>query len=84
MPDFSNGEVTISVPAKVSLVDHAEELGVPFGCTDGNCGTCLTRIRTGLENMSPYTEKEKVFGLAEDERLLCQAQILQGKVEIKL
>ena len=36
-------------PAFESLLEFAEEHGVPIdcGCRAGNCGTCLTAVRTG-------------------------------------
>ncbi|BBM88992.1 ferredoxin [Spirochaetota bacterium] len=82
MAELSDGKKIIPIAEDASLVEAAEELGVPFSCTEGNCGTCLTRIVTGMENMSPYSEKEKIFGLEQDERLMCQSRILKGRVVI--
>ena len=33
----------------------SEELGVPFNCTNGICGTCMIDIVEGEENLSELT-----------------------------
>lgn len=79
---FEGEEITVK--ANESCVEPGESLGIPFSCTDGNCGTCLVRVKKGLENLSPWTKQEEDFGLDKDERLLCQARIISGEVEVEL
>lgn len=74
------GNQEVSVPDGESFIDQAEELGVPFGCTMGNCGTCITIVKDGMENLSPQNEQELEFRLEDGERLMCQCKILGGTV----
>ena len=62
------------------LLDAADELGVPFGCQLGNCGTCLTTVLEGAENLNEPHIAEKAFGTGGHERLICQCTILHGTV----
>ncbi len=59
-----------------------EELGVQFGCQEGECGTCLTIVLAGLENLGPKNEKEEALTSEENERLACQCRITGGTVEL--
>ncbi len=81
--ELSNGKESIAVATEKSLIDAAEQLGVPFSCTEGKCGTCLSKVISGMENLTPINEAEEMYGVDEGERLLCQARILQGKVVIE-
>jgi ferredoxin len=60
----------------------AEELGVPFSCEEGTCGTCLIDIRKGKDNLAELTPEEKDMGLDRDRRLACQCSIKSGEVVI--
>jgi len=42
-------EATVDVPAGTTILDAAEaaDLGLPFGCTTGACGTCTARLLDG-------------------------------------
>ena len=82
--EISNGSEHFQSQANEELVNVGEKLGVPFSCLKGNCGTCLVEITEGVENLSPITEAEDIFGLEDNERLLCQAKILKGKVTIQV
>ena len=66
------------------IIDAAEELGVCFGCQAGNCGSCLTNVLEGMENLSDYSDNEEAFGVEEKERLLCQCTIKEGEVTIEI
>ena len=33
--------------------DKCEEMGVPFGCKDGECGCCRILVEDGVGNLSP-------------------------------
>jgi len=61
----------------------AEQLGVPFGCCAGMCGTCLVKIVAGQENLSRQTVSEQDLKLKRGFRLACQARIKKGIVKIK-
>ena len=72
------------VPDNTLIQDVAEELGVSFGCRKGNCGTCLTVVLEGMQNLSSITEKEIDFGVKKNERLICQCHIKTGKVKLAI
>ena len=65
------------------LVEAGESLGVPFGCTEGICGTCICRVVEGKENLTDKNQEELDFGLDEDQRLLCQVRIKSGTAKFK-
>tara|TARA_Y100000310_G_scaffold342170_1_gene444094 strand:+ start:377 stop:631 length:255 start_codon:yes stop_codon:yes gene_type:complete len=60
-----------------------EEVGVPFGCTSGICGTCLVDVEEGMEHLSEKTQEEKDMDLQGKERLMCQCKIKKGTIKIK-
>ncbi len=62
------------------IMDACEDLGVPFACRAGMCGTCVITIVTGVENLEPKTQEEKDMGLADDQRLACQTVVKSGTV----
>ena len=66
------------------LIRKAEELGVPFGCTDGRCASCRIKVTEGMENLSEITKNERALGMNEKEpyRLMCQCKIKGGVVKI--
>ncbi|MBS3074733.1 2Fe-2S iron-sulfur cluster binding domain-containing protein [Candidatus Pacearchaeota archaeon] len=75
----------VEVPDNESLIDAAQELGVLFSCENGTCGTCLTNIEEGEENLNELTPAEKDYGIEEGEnrRLMCQCRIKEGEVKIR-
>ena len=66
------------------LKETAKEHGIVFGCEEGICGTCLCTIVEGAQNLGSPNEVElDYFGeLPSDQRLICQARILSGKVKL--
>ena len=70
------------VPDGSPIQKACEELGVPFSCTNGICGTCMINVIKGEENLSELTEKEDDLGRDRKNRLACQCKIKQGEVEI--
>ena len=68
----------------ISSVELGDKVGIPFSCTEGNCGTCLVQVTKGMENLGELSEKEKDFGLEENERLFCQTVIKGGEVQVEL
>lgn len=73
---------TIEIPDGSSIKETCKELGVPFSCQNGTCGTCIVEIIKGKENLSPMNEKEKLLGLDETHRLSCQCKIKSGEIII--
>lgn len=70
------------IPDGSAILLVCEEMGMAFGCHDGQCGTCLSTIIEGSENLEPLNEKEKDYGLADGERLACQCIVKFGTVEL--
>jgi ferredoxin len=66
------------------VFETCEELGMPFGCTEGICGTCRCTVVSGMENLRPLNDKEEDMDLGRDERLACQCVILGGTVEFSI
>lgn len=67
-----------------SVVEACEAMGLPFGCQDGLCGTCMSTVTEGAENLPPKNEKEEDFDLPEGQRLVCQCTVKGGTVEFCL
>ena len=61
-----------------------EEMGMPFGCTDGLCGTCMCDVVEGMDNLEPLNEKEQDMELEDGERLACQCVVKAGVVVFKV
>lgn len=72
----------IDLPDGSEIKDICEQLGVPFNCKNGTCGTCIVEIVKGKENLSPLNGKEKMLGLDKTHRLACQCKIKSGEVEV--
>lgn len=67
------------------IVEACEDMGIPFGCRSGNCGTCEIRVIEGMDQLSPKNEYEIEFGLEDNARLACQCIIkADATVEIEL
>ena len=64
------------------IKEVAREIGVPFGCENGMCGSCIITIEEGLENLSEQNEKDEDLGLEDNQRLACQCSIKTGTVKI--
>jgi ferredoxin len=66
------------------IKEACEEVGVPFACEEGVCGTCVIEVEEGMENLSDFTQEEEDFlGEMGCERLACQCKIKSGLVKIK-
>ena len=86
---FENKKINVEVEDGTSLQDANTkgDAGVPFGCVQGECGTCLIEVVEGMENLNPITEEEKLTLSDEEQkanyRLACQCQITTGEVKIQ-
>jgi len=65
------------------IKDACEYLDIPFGCRQGNCGTCTLQIIEGKENLSEKSDKENDMSLEQEDRLACQCKINGGTIVIK-
>ena len=71
------------IPDGSHFVEQAETAGVPFGCSEGVCGSCKVTVLEGEECLSPRTNEEEDFGLLPQERLACQCKLRNGCCRLK-
>lgn len=83
MATLKSDEQEVEVQDGEKTMNAAEQLGVPFGCRQGICGTCKVEVVEGMENLSERNDQENAMGLADAERLMCQCAIKQGLVKIR-
>lgn len=81
--DIKTGK-SVEIKAGESIREAVEKLGVPFGCEDGICGTCMIDIIDGEENLSELTEQEKDLMRDRKHRLACQCKIKKGDVKFQI
>jgi ferredoxin len=86
---FADIGVTLTVPAGTRLIEVSEQVGagIVYGCREGECGTCLTRVITGSEHLAETSvlEDEVLKNMLAPSqcRLACQAQVLGGEIVVK-
>lgn len=79
-----NDEEEIELKNGSPIKEACEEMGIPFACEEGICGTCIVEVVEGQENLTPMTEEELDFlGEQDYERLACQCRIKKGCVKIR-
>ena len=71
---FEDIGVSVTVPAGTRLIEVSEKVGagITYGCREGECCTCLTKVVSGGDNLAPRGH-----------RLACQAQILSGDIVVR-
>ena len=86
---FDDVGVSVTVPAGTRLIEVSEKVGsgIIYGCREGECCTCLTKIVSGAENLAtPSILEDQVLKdnmAPRKHRLACQAQILGGEVVVR-
>jgi len=86
---FTDVALTVNVPTGTRIIEISEKIGsgITYGCREGECGTCITRIIEGMENLSePSALETRVLkdNLAgRNDRLACQCQVLGGTVKVR-
>lgn len=79
---FRDDNVTANIKQGETLMKACGEEGtsIAFGCRQGRCGTCLTTIVKGNENLAPPDIHEQLTLQAIEakpgQRLSCQAKVL--------
>jgi len=86
MPKITNNQTGKSIELKKDepIRNAIEKLGVPFGCEEGICGTCMIDILEGEDNLSDLTEAEKDLMRDKKHRLACQCKIKKGEVKFEM
>jgi ferredoxin len=89
--EIVNDFLAINVKPGKTIQDIVEASGsaLPFGCRDGECGTCVVSIESGMEFLSDVTEKEVAVMKMLNEtnpkaRLSCQMKIVQPNGVVRL
>jgi ferredoxin len=86
---FEDVGVTVNVPAGTRLIEVSEKVGagITYGCREGECATCLTKVVSGYEFLAaPSVLENQVLkdNLApRHHRLACQCQVLGGEIVVK-
>jgi ferredoxin len=84
---FKKDNIVAEAAPGTHLMNICDEKGVnvQFSCRAGSCVSCLITIESGMENLSPPGEVEKMtleaFGCQPNQRLACQV-IVNGDVVI--
>jgi len=86
---FTDVALTVNVPSGTRIIEISEKIGsgITYGCREGECGTCITRILDGQENLSEPSAlelrvlKDNLAG--QNDRLACQCQVLRGDVKVR-
>jgi len=83
-----NGQVTeAEAEAGKTVLQIALDNGIPMehACGgNGFCTTCMCKVKSGMEGLSPRNDKEENMGVTDDpDRLSCQAEV-RGDVEIEV
>src|SRR6476659_10015929 len=84
---ITNGNRTVTAPENSNLlrVSIREQIGLPFKCGGGICGTCRCLIEQGIEHTDRVKDKERKHlteeELAKGHRMACQTFIL-GDVSV--
>ena len=81
-----SGQVqVVDAPEGQTILQIALDAGIPMehACGgNGFCTTCMCKVKTGMENLSPRNDREENMGVMEDpDRLSCQSEV-RGDVEI--
>lgn len=70
--------VEVAEGEKLIAVCQREGISIPFGCQEGNCGTCLVRVTRGISSLGEPSEQEKatlaIYGESPEHRLTCQCR----------
>jgi ferredoxin len=79
---FADIGVAVTVPAGTRIIEVSEKIGsgISYGCRESDCGTCLTLVESGMENLSKRSPFE-IATLAghkapDNVRLACQTLVL--------
>jgi len=84
MARLKTDRAEVEVADGEEIISASEAMGIPFGCKDGSCGSCLIKVVSGMENLSEPAPAERAeIPLAFDQRLACQCRIKKGTVWIR-
>lgn len=76
----------VEVPDGSTIKDVCKEHGIAFGCQQAICGTCITEVLEGQNNLEEPNQRETDHFLGHVDkslRLMCQARIKSGQISIR-
>jgi ferredoxin len=89
--EIVNDFLAINAKAGTDFQAIAESSGssIPFGCRDGECGTCIINVESGAEFLTPKNDKEKavlakICCQSDKARLTCQMKIEKPNGVVRL
>jgi ferredoxin len=83
---FADIGTAITVPAGTRIIEVSEKIGagIVYGCRECDCGTCLTEVVSGMENLSAPSDFElatlATAKAGKNVRLACQTLVLGDAV----
>ena len=87
---FEDDQKTVQAEASQPLTKICDEhpASILFGCRSVACGTCLIEVMSGMDNLSPIKDEERILLdiLVPDNpnlRLACQC-VVQGDIRIRV
>jgi ferredoxin len=86
---FEDIGTTVTVPAGSRVIEISDKVnsGIIYGCREGDCGTCMMKVVSGIQNLTePSVLEDKVLKeqfAGRHFRLACQAQVLGGHVVVR-
>lgn len=83
MASIQYKDKVIDVKDGDDLTKACEEVGVPFACHSGVCGSCRIEILEGEDNLTELSEMEQELGMSKTERFACQCKIKKGHVKFE-
>ena len=85
---FADIGVSVTVPAGTRIIEVSEKIGagIAYDCRESDCGSCMTEVLAGKENLSQPSRIERETLAAKkagpNVRLACQTLVL-GDVKIE-
>ena len=74
--------IEYDIPDGNLIAEACENAGIPFSCNSGVCGTCQIKIQEGAQNLNELNKEETDLAMDRNNRLGCQAKILNGIVKV--
>ena len=74
---ITNTDTVIDCSADQTVLQAAVLAGIdyPYTCASGNCGTCISELRTGKVSLLPYSDNALTAGQRANGRILaCRAR----------
>ena len=82
-----NDGIEIEIPDGSLVGEIDGKCSILFACHEGTCGSCLSTIKEGMENLEEPNETEKAalesFGAQPNQRLLCITKIKKGRIVVE-